>query len=77
MLDSDLAELYGVSTRVLNQAVKRNPGRFPRDFLFQLTPSEVAILRSQVVTSKVGRGGRRYAPFVFIPRGIGFIADIK
>jgi len=73
LLDNDLAEFYGVSTKELNQAVKRNLQRFPSSFRFQLTESEwiwvtqrqaVIHLRSQTVTSK-GRGGRRYLPFVF------------
>jgi hypothetical protein len=65
MLDSDLAELYQVETRVLVQAVKRNRGRFPEDFMFQLTKEEAQSLRSQFVISNVGRGGRRYLPYVF------------
>jgi len=63
MLDSDLAELYQVGTKVLNQAVRRNLARFPEDFMLQLTPDEAASLRSQTVTSNVGRGGRRYPDF--------------
>ena len=59
ILDADLAQLYGVETKVLVQAVKRNLERFPTDFMFQLTQEEFAFLRSQFVTSK-GRGGRRY-----------------
>ena len=58
MLDSDLARLYGVETKVLNQSVKRNLQRFPDDFMFQLTKEEC--LRSQIVTSNGGRGGSRY-----------------
>lgn len=65
MLDSDLAELYGVETRVLVQAVKRNLDRFPVDFMFQLDNQDVAALRSQSVISKPGRGGRRTAPYAF------------
>jgi len=65
MLDSDLAELYGVETRTLNQAIKRNIERFPEDFMFQITESEWQSLRSQFVTSKIGRGGRTYLPNVF------------
>ncbi len=65
ILDTDLALLYGVETRALVQAVKRNADRFPEDFLFQLTPAEVAALRSQIVISKTGRGGRRYPPYAF------------
>ena len=59
MLDADLAELYGVQTKVLVQAVKRNLARFPQDFMFQLSANEFAALRSQTVTSNTGRGGRR------------------
>jgi len=59
MLDSDLAELYGVSTKVFNQAVKRNRDRFPPDFMFQATLAEANSLTSQIVTSNDGRGGRR------------------
>ena len=59
MLDADLAALYGVETRELVQAVKRNADRLPADFMFQLTPKEAEVLRSQTVISKVGRGGRR------------------
>ena len=60
ILDTDLALLYGVETRALVQAVKRNADRFPEDFIFQLTLAEAAVLRSQIVISKTGRGGRRY-----------------
>jgi len=62
ILDPDLALLYGVETRALVQAVKRTAERFPEDFLFQLTPAEAAALRSQIVISKTGRGGRRCPP---------------
>jgi len=62
MLDSDLAELYGVPAKRLNEAVKRNEDRFPADFMLQLTAAEVEILRSQTATSKSGGGGRRYLP---------------
>jgi ORF6N domain-containing protein len=68
MLDSDLAALYEVETKVLNQAVKRNQQRFPEDFMFQLTAEEEASLRSQFVTSK--RGGRRYRSYVFTEQGV-------
>lgn len=64
MLDSDLAELYGVRTRRLNEQVKRNIERFPEDFMFQLTPEEFENLRSQNATSR-SWGGRRYPPYVF------------
>jgi hypothetical protein len=69
LLDSDLARLYGVPTRVFNQTIQRNAGRFPADFLFQLTEEEFEPLRSQFVTSKAGRGGRRYLPYVFTEHG--------
>ena len=62
MLDSDLASLYGVETKALNRAVKRNLERFPEDFMFQLSQEEVDALRFQSGTSKEGRGGRRYLP---------------
>ena len=70
MLDSDLAELYGVETRVLVQAVKRNLDRFPEDFMFQLDNQDVAALRSQSVISKSGRGGRRTAPYAFTNKAL-------
>ena len=62
LLDADLAILYGVTTKAFNQAVKRNARRFPTDFRFRLTRAEVAALRSQSVTSKASRGGRRHVP---------------
>jgi hypothetical protein len=65
MLDADLAELYGVETRALLQAVSRNQKRFPEDFMFQMSKEEYELLRSQIVISKKGRGGRRYLPYVF------------
>ena len=65
MLDADLAALYRVPTKVLVQAVKRNLARFPNDFMFRLTVEEAVRLRSQIVTSNVGRGGRRYSPYAF------------
>jgi len=76
MLDSDLAELYRVETRVLVQAVKRNPSRFPEDFMFQLTPEENQSLRSQTVMSKPGRGGRRYLPYAFTEPGVGMLSSV-
>jgi hypothetical protein len=69
LLDSDLAGLYGVEVRALNQAVKRNEGRFPRDFVFQLTAKESEVLRSQTVISNSSRGGRRYLPNAFTEHG--------
>jgi hypothetical protein len=67
--DADLAVLYCVKVKVLNQAVKRNEERFPVDFVFQLTAEENEALRSQFVTSKSSRGGRRYAPYAFTEHG--------
>ena len=75
ILDSDLAELYGVETKVLNQAVKRNADRFPEDFMFPLSQEELKSLRSQIVTSK-GRGGRRYAPYAFTEHGAIMAANL-
>ncbi len=71
ILDADLAELYEVKTKVLNQAVKRNSDRFPEDFMFQLSKEEFENLRSQTVTSSWG--GRRYAPYAFTEQGIYFV----
>ena len=76
ILDTDLALLYGVETRALVQAVKRNADRFPEDFLFQLTLAEAAALRSQIVISKTGRGGRRYPPYAFTEHGALMAANI-
>lgn len=75
MLDADLAELYGVETRTLTQAVKRNIGRFPADFMFQLANQEVAVLRSQTVISR-SHGGRRYAPYAFTEHGAVMLASV-
>ena len=74
MLDSDLAGLYQVETRVFNQAVKRNSNRFPEQFRFQLTEEEYKNLRSQFVTSSEDNthGGRRYMPYAFTEQGIGW-----
>jgi hypothetical protein len=75
MLDSDLAHLYGVLTKILNKAVKRNLKRFPRDFMFQLTEEEVKIvLRFQIGTSK--RGGRRYLPYAFTENGVAMLSSV-
>lgn len=76
MLDSDLAILYQVETKVFNQAVKRNEMRFPEEFRFQITEEEYMSLRSQIVTSKEGRGGRRYLPFVFTEQGIAMLSAV-
>ena len=79
MLDSDLAMLYEVETKVLNQAVKRNIQRFPNNFMFQLTKEEFDILRSQFVTSKTvneKRGGRQYYPYVFTEQGVAMLSSV-
>jgi hypothetical protein len=76
MLDSDLAELYGVSTKVLNQAVLRNAERFPSDFMFQLTWQEFGNLKSQSVTSSSGHGGRRKLPLVFTEQGVAMLSGL-
>lgn len=76
MLDSDLASLYGVSTKRLNEQVKRNLKRFPEDFMFRLSKTEVESLRSQFATSKIGRGGRRYAPLVFTEQGVAMLSSV-
>jgi hypothetical protein len=75
MLDADLAELYGVETRSLVQAVKRNNDRFPPDFLFQLNQEEFESLRSQIVISK-GKGGRRYPPYAFTEQGVAMLSGV-
>ena len=76
ILDRDLAELYGVSTKALNQAVKRNNERFPDEFLLRLTQEEVNCLRSQNVTSKETRGGRRNLPYAFTEHGALMVANV-
>jgi hypothetical protein len=79
MLDSDLAHLYGVSTKALVQAVKRNPARFPPDFMFSLTRQEVTDLRSQFVTSSSplrSWGGRRSSPFAFTEQGVAMLSSV-
>ena len=76
MLDSDLARIYGVATKNLNKAVKRNLNRFPEDFMFQLTEIEGESLRFQIGTSKIGRGGRRYLPYVFTEHGALMLGNI-
>jgi hypothetical protein len=77
MLDRDLAALYGVETKVFNQAVKRNIARFPEDFMFQLSGDEYASLMSQIVTSKKeGRGGVRKLPFAFTEQGVAMLSGV-
>ncbi|MCP3957938.1 MAG: ORF6N domain-containing protein [bacterium] len=75
MLDLDLAELYGVETRVLVQAVKRNLDRFPEDFMFQLSEAEFRDLRSQIVISS-SWGGRRYPPYAFTEQGVAMLSSV-
>jgi hypothetical protein len=76
MLDSDLANIYGVETRVLNQAVSRNPDRFPKDFAFRLNKNEWEDLKSQSVTSSSKHGGRRKLPYVFTEQGVAMLSSV-
>lgn len=81
LMDSELAEMYGVPTKALNQAVKRNPERFPEDFMFQLLPEEWENLKSQIVTSsssegKTDWGGRRTPPFMFTEQGVAMLSSV-
>ena len=76
MLDSDLARLYGVTTKRVNEQVARNRERFPEDFAYQLTQQEVTALRSQIATSKRGRGGLRYLPWVFTEHGVAMLSSV-
>ncbi len=76
MLDADLAQLYGVATKNLNKAVKRNASRFPSDFMFQLSSKDLHSLRFQTGTSKTGRGGRRFAPYAFTEQGVAMLSSV-
>ena len=76
ILDTDLAKLYGVPTKRLNEQVQRNKKRFPSDFMFQLTPEEVERLRSQIATSNIGSGGRRYRPYAFTEQGVAMLSSV-
>lgn len=77
LLDSELARLYGVQTKVLNQAVRRNAARFPTDFMFELTKEEYDALRSQTVTLKTGRGQhRKYLPLAFTEQGVAMLSSV-
>ena len=76
ILDSDLAKIYGVSTKRLNEQVRRNIGRFPQDFMLRLTAKESDRLRSQIATSNIGRGGRRSIPFAFTEYGAIMAANV-
>ena len=76
ILDDELAELYGVETKILNKAVSRNKARFPEDFVFRLTKDEFNRLRFQNGTSKQARGGRRYPPYAFTEYGAIMAANV-
>ena len=76
ILDRDLAELYGVTTKRLNEQVQRNLDRFPSDFMFQLNDEETFALRSQIATSKNTRGGRRYNPYAFTEQGVAMLSSV-
>jgi hypothetical protein len=76
LLDVELADLYGVATKALLQAVRRNRERFPEDFMIQVTDAEWAILRSQTVTSSALHGGRRYPPYVFTEQGVAMLSSV-
>ncbi len=76
MLDSDLAQLYGVETKALNRQVRRNLIRFPEDFMFQLTREENESLKCQIGTSKVGRGGKQKQPLVFTENGVAMLSSV-
>ena len=76
LLDSDQAVMYEVETKRLLQAVKRNSERFPVDFMFQLESQEAENLRSQIVTSTSGHGGRRYLPYVFTEQGVAMLSSV-
>jgi hypothetical protein len=76
LLDAQLASLYGVATRILVQAVKRNKQRFPEDFMLRLTAEEWTSLRSQFVTSNAERGGRRYLPYAFTEQGVAMLSSV-
>jgi len=76
MLDRDLAELYGVETKVLNQAIRRNIERFPEDFMFQLLPEEYESLRSQIVTLKTRGAHSKYLPHVFTEQGVAMLSSV-
>ena len=76
LLDADLAALYGVETKLLTRAVRRNLDRFPPDFMFQLTAGEHTALRIQFGTSNAGRGGRRYRPYAFTEQGVAMLSSV-
>ena len=76
MIDFDLAELYGVPTKRLNERVARNKKRFPGDFMFRLSTDEAESLRSQFATSNTARGGRRHLPYAFTEQGVAMLSSV-
>jgi hypothetical protein len=76
MLDSDLAKLYGVETKRLNEQVRRSSDRFPQDFMFKLTSEEFDVLKSQIATSKTGSGGKQKQPLVFTENGVAMLSGV-
>ncbi len=76
MIDRDLAEMYGVETRVLKQSVRRNISRFPEDFMFEMTTEELSHWRSQFVTSNADKMGLRYPPFCFTEQGVAMLSSV-
>src|SRR5688572_24994313 len=76
MFDSDLAELYGVETKRLKEAVRRNRERFPEDFMFELTKHEFDILRTQIASSRISHGGSRYLPMLFTEHGVLMLSSV-
>ena len=76
MLDSDLAQLYGVTVGRLNEAVKRNENRFPSDFMFQLTKPEFEHMKSRIAISSSKWGGRRHAPYAFTEQGVAMLSSV-
>ena len=76
LIDSDLANLYGVETKRLNEQVRRNIDRFPEDFMFQLTTQEYEFLKSQIATSKQGSGGKQKLPLVFTENGVAMLSSV-
>lgn len=76
MLDFDLAELYGIETKRLKEAVRRNTKRFPSDFMFELKINELRILRSQIASSSLNWGGSRYMPFAFTEQGVAMLSSV-
>ena len=76
ILAADVARIYGVTTKRVNERTKRHPGKFPPDFMFQLTKAEFDELRSQSASSKVGRGGTQYLPYAFTEQGVAMLSSV-